>query len=372
MELRNKTIFVLSPQSWDSLWISKHHYAIELAELKNEVYFFNPPTHDRKFKVKTEKHKDIKHLNLVEFSFPFPHILRHKARFFYLLLVRRLMSTLIKRIGKQIDLIWDFDINNVFFKGKLNRTVDAWRIFHPVDFNRLHNYRGAEPDILISVSNEIIDHYAYLKVPKKNLGHSVSPYFDIEVKQKPELKDGIDLGFAANFNKAFIDWVSIYQMSKRFKQLNIHLFGPNDDMKIASFLSSAEEKEFLNSPNVIFEGSIPKKDLPNRLAEMDGLFMFYDYEKNYNKNSNSHKILEYMLTSKPILSDYLSFYSDKTHLIYMAQGADVEDKLKATKEFMDQLNELNAPDLIKERKNYASQFTYKSQIERVVKMLEKK
>ena len=42
MELRNKTIFIISPQRWDGLRISKHHYALELSSRDNQVYFLEP------------------------------------------------------------------------------------------------------------------------------------------------------------------------------------------------------------------------------------------------------------------------------------------------------------------------------------------
>ena len=41
--LHNKTILLISPQSWGTMFLSKHHYAIELARRGNTVYFLNPP-----------------------------------------------------------------------------------------------------------------------------------------------------------------------------------------------------------------------------------------------------------------------------------------------------------------------------------------
>ena len=41
--LRNKTILIISPQAWGKMFLSKHHYAIELAKRGNAVYFLNPP-----------------------------------------------------------------------------------------------------------------------------------------------------------------------------------------------------------------------------------------------------------------------------------------------------------------------------------------
>ena len=43
MQLTNKTILVISPQAWGQMYLSKHHYALTLAQLGNTVYFLNPP-----------------------------------------------------------------------------------------------------------------------------------------------------------------------------------------------------------------------------------------------------------------------------------------------------------------------------------------
>src|SRR5690606_6788212 len=41
--LNNKNILLISPEPWSHIFVSKHHYAIELAKRGNYVYFLNPP-----------------------------------------------------------------------------------------------------------------------------------------------------------------------------------------------------------------------------------------------------------------------------------------------------------------------------------------
>ena len=41
MKLKNKTILIISPERWGTNFVSKHHYALELAK-NNNVYFLNP------------------------------------------------------------------------------------------------------------------------------------------------------------------------------------------------------------------------------------------------------------------------------------------------------------------------------------------
>src|ERR1043165_2973102 len=42
-EKGRKTIVILSTEPWGRMLLSKMHYAIELAELGNDVFFVNPP-----------------------------------------------------------------------------------------------------------------------------------------------------------------------------------------------------------------------------------------------------------------------------------------------------------------------------------------
>ena len=42
-----KKAIVVSPQSWGKMFISKHHYAVELSKLGYEVFFVNPPKENK-------------------------------------------------------------------------------------------------------------------------------------------------------------------------------------------------------------------------------------------------------------------------------------------------------------------------------------
>ncbi len=42
--LNNKKILVISPESYDHIPVSKHHFSSVLAQLGNKVFFLNPPS----------------------------------------------------------------------------------------------------------------------------------------------------------------------------------------------------------------------------------------------------------------------------------------------------------------------------------------
>ena len=46
--MNKQRIFILSPQHWGTMFLSKHHYAIEFAKMGNEVFFLiHPNQHGR-------------------------------------------------------------------------------------------------------------------------------------------------------------------------------------------------------------------------------------------------------------------------------------------------------------------------------------
>src|SRR5690606_833073 len=43
MKFKDKNVLIISPEPWDHIFVSKHHYAIHLAQRGNKVFFLNPP-----------------------------------------------------------------------------------------------------------------------------------------------------------------------------------------------------------------------------------------------------------------------------------------------------------------------------------------
>src|SRR5687768_3938179 len=100
--LVNKRILIISPERWDHIPVSKHHYARTLATYDNTVYFLNPPS-DRNL---LQPAKGCENLMVVDYT-----TIRGINR-----LPRRLRDAVNSRIIKQIktlcngdfDVIWTF------------------------------------------------------------------------------------------------------------------------------------------------------------------------------------------------------------------------------------------------------------------------
>src|SRR4030081_3223301 len=98
--LKNKTILLISPQGWGPMFLSKHHYAIELAKRGNTIYFLNPPGegHDSKNSVRITPLPDAEGLYLVTHQLFFPYNLKFHA----IGIFHWLMKWQIKKIIKTI------------------------------------------------------------------------------------------------------------------------------------------------------------------------------------------------------------------------------------------------------------------------------
>jgi hypothetical protein len=88
IKLSNKTILIISPQSWGNMFLAKHHYAIELAKHGNEVYFLNPPIDKiKKRSINIEKVNNINNLFLINHSIGFNYKIKFRFKSLFLSLI---------------------------------------------------------------------------------------------------------------------------------------------------------------------------------------------------------------------------------------------------------------------------------------------
>src|SRR5215204_810455 len=160
MHLRNKSILVISPQDWETMFLAKHHYAIELAKLGNDVFFLNPPDNRKWSPIRKPTRISIcestvhPRLHLIKHKLFFPFILKFHARIAFDQLMRLQVKDILKRIGSPVHVVWSFDIGNLY---PMSNFKNAFKIFHPVDEPRdMHGIRAAQnADILFGVTTEI-------------------------------------------------------------------------------------------------------------------------------------------------------------------------------------------------------------------------
>lgn len=372
MNLRNKNILLLSPQAWGKMFISKHHYAIELAKRGNSVYYLNPPNEgaspnsDFSF----TEFNSIPGLTLVQHNLKFPYSLKFHWNWLYHLLMKHHIKKLLATLPVPIDIVWSFDLNYMYdLRSFPERT---FKIFHPVDEpqnnDAIRSARGAQ--LIFSVTEEIIAKYSFLKVPAFSINHGVSAQF-IESGSKTHInKSGvIKVGLSGNFLRQDIDRPILLQIINDHPQVQFHCWGACDvkgsnlggsqDAQTATFLERLHK-----SLNVVMHGAVSADDLANKLPEMDMFLICYDVLKDQSKGTNYHKVLEYLSTGKVIVSNNITTYRNDPHLVIMVQGRENNHDLPDLfTDVLSKLSDLNSPERQAERKAFAAINTYSAKLD---------
>lgn len=307
-DFRNKTIFVFSPQPWNYLQISKHHYARALAK-DNEVYFVTPPANAilSNFTIENER----KGLYVVRYTIPSPWFLRAKFPAFYKFLLRYFLSRLLRRNIPKADIVFDFGCYRLF--DSLDFVTAGYKIFFPVDdFATLQpDERGS--DIVLTVSENI-----QRKFPEGKchfINHGLADSFvaraqkrsnmDLIAQRQAGVGKSLRVGYSGNIFIPFLDREVMKRCLEEHRDLVFHFFGSShplngNDQEWYDFLKRQE--------NVVLEGQKETASLAESLESMDILLVCYkpDY-KNYH-GENTHKMLEYLSTGRLVVSTHISYY----------------------------------------------------------------
>ena len=378
MYLNHTTILILSPQSWGTMHVSKHHYALELARKGNEVYFLNPPS------VPAEKGQppvrirptSQEGLFLIDHRLWFPYNIKfHAIRFFHFLMKFHLRRVL-KTIGKPIDIVWSFDLGNLYPFQSFSR---ARRIFHPVDEphsnTAIRSAAGAE--IIFSVTREILGKYRSFDVPAFFINHGLAKEFvtngNVQTKQAPPYQ----VGFSGNLIRNDIDRKVLLQIISQNRDIHFHFWGSYqlnqsnisgaNDPETVSFIQQLKD-----NPNVTLHGPVASGQLAAAIQQMDAFLICYDIRKDQSKGTNYHKVMEYLGTGKVIVSNNITTYQDQPGLLEMAKSRDNNHELPDLfKKVMSNLALYNSVENQQARISFAHNNQYSKQVERIEEILVK-
>jgi glycosyltransferase involved in cell wall biosynthesis len=368
--LSNKTVLMFSPQAWGKMFISKHHYALELAKRGNRVYFVNPPLNKNIFKV--SQLKEYPGIYLIDSGLPFLRDLRFHSSLIFSLYNRLNLKRIEKSIKDEIDLIWSFDFFGFcdfsFFK-------KAYKIAHPVDFVLSKEIKNAKnADILFSVADKIIEDFSCLKIPSYFINHSVSEEFISNLSSKKTLNSGIKFGYIGNLLRPDIDYKNIIAIVEQCELVEFTFIGSfkKSNIGASNEISLDQSISYLrNLSNVTFTGILDKKQMALKMSEMDGFFIAYDKSKDMCKGANYHKVLEYLATGKVIVSNYVSAYKEIDLFPMVIESADSDSIIDLFEEVVNSINSYNSIEFQNSRINFALDNTYSKQVDRIENILNK-
>ena len=359
MGMAMKNVLIIAPESWGKSKVSKHHYALAFADKGFQVYFLNlnigsSGKPDRA----CEDHKNI---TLSYISLPFYlDKLRFHSRLLYNLLLKFKINKW-TRTHPKLDYVVSFDCNGAFTD--LSRFNAKRTIFFPVDqvnekFRK--EYRGF--DRLISISPVILKAFPAEK-KKLLVHHGLSPQFLDKNYQYKKLKMPKKIAYVGNLLIGpILDKSVLKKIISSHLNLEFHFYGVYQKEK--SNLGSDLSKETLDfiefletSKNCILHGAISPKQLSLAYEQMDLFLVIYNYKYDKNQCSNSHKIMEYLSTGKPIISTRLSMF-DNLNLFSMLETFDNSQYLNFFTDQLRQWKTISSFEMYEKRKSFVADKSY--------------
>lgn len=376
MELKNKTILIISQQDWGSMFISKHHYAVTLGKMGNKVYYLNGPDQRQKMKPGqiTVTASGYENVFLVEHRLTFPYFLKFKARWVYDYLLRSHIHKLVQQLNGHIDLVWSFDLSNTIPLQLFPKS--ARKIYMPVDeLQKGIAIKAAEgADVIASVTQEILDKFNAVSVPKVFLNHGVADYF-INISVSDVVNKPVQIGLSGNFLRADIDTDILLQIIKSNTDVVFNFWGLVD-YKGSNLLAEGDTDqlgfitELRMQPNVKLHGQVAPIKLAEAFKKVDCFLICYDVMKDQSKGTNYHKILEYLATGKVVVSNNVSTYSKYPGMLEMVSNRESNKELPILfKNIIANLKEYNSLQKQQQRIHFAQQFLYRNQIAKIEEFL---
>ncbi len=363
----DKTVLIISPEAWGLNFVSKHHYAMELVKKGSRVYFLNPPVFNQRKKIRLEEIKR----NL--FSLYYRPVLRGVNRIpltFRHWLSGKTVALIQETISKPIDIIWSFDP----YRFQDLRNFEAFfRIYHPVDVHHtdLEHICVKSADIVISTSNQILKRFYRMDKPLFQINHGLADYFINPKKLKKSFINNpkkINVGLIGNLHCRYIDCATLSFIIKNNSEVDFYFIGPTGKSNLTTSLINEQLINFLDSmSNVFLLGSKPSENLPAYLRELDLFLICYTGDKNVAEIANPHKILEYLSTGKPIVSNYVDEYRDKKYLIQMADNN--KDLAQVFSEVVENINIFNSKGSQLKRIAFARKHTYEKKLRKVEELI---
>ncbi len=347
MTLTKKAILIISPEPWDHIFVSKHHYANTLARLGNKVYFLNPPSHQ-------DRVVEDNGVYVIDYKNKFPGI--HRLPPIVRDVFMRIQVKALARHWDHLDVVWSFDPFRFQRLDVFNADV---KIYHAVDVHTttLEYEIANNADYTFFSSKKLLESIETQK-PKFFVNHGLASHF-LDHDFTYHRGENITVGYMGNLGYKYLDVEVIVNIVKSHPEVRFEFIGPYIDSDLYEALKTAN--------NCLFTGKIDSKDLPKALDNMDLFVMSYKCKDNPATLANPHKILEYLSTGRVIISHYIDEYKDLDDLVVMAED---NPQLPALfSKVLTRLEFYNSPELVTARKNLARSNSYEEKIQFINKVI---
>jgi hypothetical protein len=370
-QFNNKTVFIISPECWGQMKISKHHYAMELANRNCQVFFIEPPLLSAKG-ILVKNCDENANIKIVQYK-PIARGKRFLPRVIYSILIRYQIKKLIKKIGVKPDVVWSF--HGYVFEN-LQWFGAPVTIFFAADLfgNKKLPSEINSATVSIGVSDTI---YKLIKEKTKTafqINHGLQERFVeggkklLELLQQPTLKKNIQVGYSGNLRMEALDRQTMMKVISGNQNIQFIFWGTysKEGSNLGAGFNDKEVDVFIDflekAPNVQLRGVVNSSQLQKEIMEVDFFWLCWNLNlSNIWDGSNSHKILEYLSSGKPVVSHYMSSYKD-TDILYMLTSKSNENYERLFNDVVDKVKLGESEINIKKRLSFAVNNSYKQQL----------
>jgi len=284
------------------------------------------------------------------------------------------IKQVIKRIGKPLDIVWSFDLGNLY---PFSFFQNGRKIFHPVDepLNQAAIDSASGAEFIFSVTNEILDKYNKFPAKKYHVNHGLAAQFMLPVDTGKSAGNPVRVGMSGNLLRPDIDREILLQIIRENPDVIFEFWGSykTNQSNIGGDENGVTKKFIENlqrQKNIVLHGAISSAELAQAIHEMDAFLVCYDVKKDQSGGTNYHKIMEYLSTGKIIISNNVTTYKDRPDLLQMVEERTDNMKLPALfKTVIHQLDHFNDPAGQSQRIAFANDNTYQKQVERIAQLI---
>jgi hypothetical protein len=380
ISLTQKNILIISPQPWSNMFISKHNFAIELAQRNNFIYFLNPPSFVvSRGEIRIEE-TDIREIKIINWKPLFPLTLRHKLPGAFNFFQNRVCSRILDLINTPIDIVIDFEPTGVFTN--LKKFKAQCSIYFPVDVTLDFFKNSKMCDFAVSISPSILDKINISNNRKLLINHGVNGFFEERAKrmlsliEKGDFKktsEVINVGYVGNLLLYSLDRNLLIRIIDKFPNIKFHFWGPYETNTINDHKPNPEIERFVNAlksrNNAILYGLTAPSKISRTADNIDLYLVCINNEVDNNKGVNSHKILEYFTSGKVVVSSWIDDYRDRIPMIVMKKSNDPDVFCSIFSNVINNLNYYNSQELALKRIQYALQNTYRNHVDAIEKKI---
>jgi len=209
-------------------------------------------------------------------------------------------------------------------------------------------------------------HGLFVKGAEELLGNGIA--------KKSADKKALVAGYTGNLRMQAMDRNIMKHVIENNPDVKFIFWGSHrkNDLNLGG-IQDAESDEFIDflehSSNVDLRGVVNSEQLYEQMKEADlfwlcwntGMSQLWD-------GSNSHKILEYLSTGKPVVSHYVSSYKD-TSLLYMLNQKTNTGFEESFKQVLGLIKEGEAKVIIENRLKFAVQNSYANNVHKIAELI---